>query len=244
MTTTPSTITAAQANVPAALNPFLRDPERAIRYRWWTRWFDHRAGTADARRTRTSSPRPATSDDTVLSTPWLARLFYERDTAIRAEQRTTAALTSVLDAQITTAQTHLETLSEQLNGASERLEAVKHMDPADRTPTVSERAYSTAAETSTRSANLHAATLAAAEAELSRLHAGIRADQIHIAERSRDIASHRHILAIRSLHLTAWYQRRAATYARAHAHVTGTRALTPEPEPPAPLPAPKADAPR
>lgn len=234
--TAPTPLVASQASLPAALDPLLREPERSIVYHWWTRWADHRAGTTDARHTRTAGPRPAGEDDT-LDTPWLARLFYERDTAIRAEQRTTAALISVLDAQVTTTATHKETLEQQLEGAKNQLSTVEATDPAARTPSVAE-SYSNDAEIATHSANLHAATLNAAQDQLASLRAGIRADQIHIAELERDIATHHHILAIRTLHLAAWYQRRAATYTRAHTRRGGTWAATPEPETPTPLPAP------
>lgn len=227
---------ATQAGVPAAFDPFLRDPEQPIRYHWWTRWADHHAGTIDARHTPPAGPRPASIHPSVLDTAWLARLFYERDTAIRAEQRTTAALIAVLAAQITTTSTHRDTLSAQITDATDHLEALQHADPDRRVPTASERAYSTDAEIATRSANSHAQAVAGARAQLAGLEAGIRADQIHIAGLTRDIASHHHLLAIRTLHLTAWYQSRAATYTRAHTARTKTIAATPCPDPPDYLP--------
>lgn len=94
MTRAPET-TPEEAHIPQALGTFLQEPEKPMKYSWWARFWDRRAGRADR-----TKPPTNTGDVPVADTPWLRRLRGECGTIIAKERVRTEALVAVIDREL------------------------------------------------------------------------------------------------------------------------------------------------
>ena len=94
MTRAPET-TPEEAHIPRALGTFLQEPEKPMKYSWWARFWDRRAGRADR-----TKPPANTGGVPVADTPWLRRLRGECGTMIAKERVRTEALVAVIDREL------------------------------------------------------------------------------------------------------------------------------------------------
>lgn len=201
--------TPEDAHIPQALGPFLQEPEKPMKYSWWARFWDRRAGRADR-----TKPPTNTGDVPVADTPWLRRLRGECGTIIAKERVRTEALVAVIDRELQELRARhyrAEVVIEQASNAEGR---VSELEITDDVVGAGEH-YSSPEERIQRRRRERTQAMdrlmrrrEAAEAELLEL-----APRIEVLTQER--TSHWVLLQERCRRLVEHHQRRAGTYVRA-----------------------------
>lgn len=209
MTRAPET-TPEEAHIPQALGIFLQEPEKPMKYSWWARFWDRRAGRADR-----TKPPTNTGDVPVADTPWLRRLRGECGTMIAKERVRTEALVAVIDRELQELRARhyrAEVVIEQASNAEGR--RVSELEITDDVVGAGEH-YSSPEERIQRRRRERTQAMdrlrrrrEAAEAELLEL-----APRIEVLTQER--TSHWVLLQERCRRLVEHHQRRAGTYVRA-----------------------------
>ena len=201
--------TPEDAHIPQALGTFLQEPEKPMRYSWWARFWDRRAGRAD----RTKPPADANGVP-VADTPWLRRLRGECGTIIAKERVRTEALVAVIDRELQELRARCDRARATAEQASEAEERLSAREITDDVVGAGEH-YSSPGERIQRRCRERARAVErlrkrreAAEAELLDL-----APRIEVLEQERN--SHWVLLQERCRRLVEHHQRRAGTYVRA-----------------------------
>lgn len=202
---------------PHSVAAFQRPAHRPIRYWIWTRCHDALAGFADRDHRRPEDtqttrqlhdPRPSTA-----SSPWLDRLAAEYAGAMEEERLAAMAAISVLSAQWVVAhQAYLQAAADAVT-ARERQADLAAM-PVDPAPATAGEHYETAAAIMSRRLGTRRRQDAELEAQLGRLAAVQARSAATMADCANAINAHWDALMIRGAALTAYYTRRAGTYAR------------------------------
>ena len=197
MTRAPET-TPEEAHIPRALGTFLQEPEKPMKYSWWARFWDRRAGRADR-----TKPPTNTGDVPVADTPWLRRLRGECGTMIAKERVRTEALVAVIDRELQELRARrdrAEVVIEQAADAEGRVSALKITDDV----VGAGEHYSSPEERIQRRCRERTQAM-------DRLRRRREAAEAELLER----ASHWVLLQERCRRLVEYHQRRAGTYVRA-----------------------------
>lgn len=205
MNTATTHLTAADTALPAAVPSFQRAPEEPLPYRRWTRIGDWFAGVRDR------AFLPAQTD--TLDTPWLHRLGQECRTRLEAERRGTLAVTAVIDDALSGHRRQIDNVIEEVARLAEQRAELAERPVPDTATTAAEQ-YDSPEQRRLRRLRTQAAAVGRIEARLQELSA--RKDQAAVAMETLTASRQWHwtLLLVRTHHLLAHHNRRAATYAR------------------------------
>lgn len=202
------TFTTDVAHLPDAFAAYQLAHRKPIRYSWWRRFLDGRAGVRDRYRPATEAP-PAP----VAETPWLQRLVAECHDSIARERTFTEAAVSVLDGELAMLRAEQEQLAEAEADLTGKLAASHGVALSDAPASAPER-FCTPEEIVQRRSAEHASRVASLRGSLDAATNRRRDVGTRIALLEQERVNHWVLLKERARNLAGYHTRRAATYTR------------------------------
>ncbi len=210
-----TTDTTTPARAPSVHPPHAAHP--AIKYRRVTQLVDVFAGWRDRPRGQYRRHLAQTLTDTAripADTAWLDRLQQEYLSALESARVDHAAIAGALATQRAAAQVALANAQSQLADALEAHATVLDTGPGDASAASVGETFQSPEEIASARARAHATRVAATNSRIHALTAAIDDHQNAIARLSSELEQRWISLVIEAAAITAYYNRRGATYTR------------------------------